>query len=114
MRSIAVSVLISPRNQRCNTRRVKKLTPERFISTDTGIPRDSIVMSMSMQDACQLPAFRHQAERFCALPTLRAPDAPAHFVEREERAEPLLELVHVEQLRSPAFRTVGIEAVAAP
>jgi hypothetical protein len=111
---MAVSVLISPRNQRCNTRRVKKLTPERFINTDTGMPRESIVITAYMQDACQLSALRHQAKRFCSLPTRRATHAPAHLVQREEWTEPLLELVHVEQFRPPAFRAVRIETVAAP
>ena len=51
--STAVSVLISPRDQRCSTRMVKKLTPDFFIKVLSGARACSEIMPLTMQNVCQ-------------------------------------------------------------
>ena len=58
-------------------------------------------------------ALTHKPELVRASPALRAAHAGSHFIEREERAEALFQLVHIEHLRAATLRAVSIEPVTA-
>jgi quaternary ammonium compound-resistance protein SugE len=75
-------------------------------------------MAANMQNTCQR---RHalsaplddEAQLLRAPPALRAADALADVVDREERAEPLLQLVDVQHFGAFAIRAVPIQPVTA-
>jgi len=58
-------------------------------------------------------ALTHEPELVRAPPALRAAHAGSHFIEREERAEALFQLVHVEHLGAATLRAVAVKPVAA-
>lgn len=58
-------------------------------------------------------AFTHQPELVRAPLALRAAHASPHLIEREERAEALLQLVYVQHLGAATLRAVAIKPVAA-
>jgi len=57
-------------------------------------------------------AFTHQPQLVGAPLALRAAYASPYFIEREERAEALLQLVHVEHLGAATLRAVAIKPMA--